>query len=260
MNIKKIVIALLLIVALVATLLTGLTRQTYAADDGFSATLSPSAGTNDRVPLGGTFDVTLTIKNINLSGGISGITAVLKYNEDIVELVNNKVTGLNDFQPTYNPDNGKLVLDAPSAVKNETEIAKFTFKVKDKTTAKIAQIDLGSIEGGNSDPDLTDPVKIKAINTTVLIGASGEDPTPSTSSNPSTQPSQTTNPSSNPQPSTSGGVPGTSDGVKTQTPAPNTTRSEEEIPKSGSEDYIIPLIIAIAALGLISFVNYKKID
>ena len=131
-----------------------------------------------------------------------------------------------------------------------------TFKVKDNTTAKIAQIELTNIEGGNSDSSMTEPVKISSVKTMVQIGSGSEDPTEQPTEEPTQQP--TTSPTGTTNPTTSN--PGTTDAPKTEPGNTPTTRSGEDIPNSGSEDYIIPLIIAIAALGLISFVNYKKID
>lgn len=253
MKIRKIVIALLMALALIVLL-----RGTTYAAGSFSASLTSSA--SDRVPLGGTFKVTLKISSIKVDQGISGITGVLNYNDDIVELVNDKVEGLNGFAATYNKDNGKLALDSAEATKNDTEIATFTFKVKDRTSAKVAQIEFNNIEGGNSDPNLTDPIKISSIKTVVSVGGNND---PSESSEPSESPSPSqsasTTPSSSASPSASQ-LPGTGGEEKTQSPSAPTTRAEQDMPSTGSEDYIIPLMIAIAALGLISFVNYKKID
>lgn len=250
---KKIVIAILLII----TLIVALTGRTQAAGS-FSATLTPSKGSSDRVPYGGTFDVVLKISKITVDDGIMGITAKLTFNQDVVELVDNKVNGLNDWTATYNPDKKLLEIDTASTVKTDTEIAKMTFKVKENTSATIAQIELSNIEGGNSDSSMSEPVKISAVKTMVQIGNGGsEDPTEQPTEQPttSTSPTITTSPTT-----TSSSRPGTTDAPKTEPGNTPTTRSGEDIPNSGSEDYIIPLIIAIAALGLISFVNYKKID
>ena len=253
MKIRKIVIALLMALALIVLL-----RGTTYAAGSFSASLTSSA--SDRVPLGGTFKVTLKISSIKVDQGISGITGVLNYKDDIVELVNDKVEGLNGFAATYNKDNGKLALDSAEATKNDTEIATFTFKVKDRTSAKVAQIEFNNIEGGNSDTNLTDPIKISSIKTVVSVGGNN-DPSESTEPSESPSPSQSasTTPSSSASPSASQ-LPGTGGEEKTQSPSAPTTRAEQDMPSTGSEDYIIPLMIAIAALGLISFVNYKKID
>ena len=257
MKIRKIVIAILMALALIVLL-----RGTTYAAGSFSASLTSSA--SDRVPLGGTFKVTLKISSIKVDQGISGITGVLNYNDDIVELVNDKVEGLNGFAATYNKDNGKLALDSAEATKNDTEIATFTFKVKDRTSAKVAQIEFNNIEGGNSDPNLTDPIKISSIKTVVSVGGNNDpsestEPSESPSESPSPSQSTSTTPSSSSRPSASQ-LPGTGGEEKTQSPSAPTTRAEQDMPSTGSEDYIIPLMIAIAALGLISFVNYKKID
>ena len=259
---KKIVIALLVIVSI----LLGLMGKTYAAN---SFTVGLQRDGNDRVPKGSTFKITVKLSKINVGDGLSTFSGTLTYSDDILEIVkdsgnNNKekVKGLNDWTATYNSGTGVLLLDTAEPVKNDVEICEIEFKVKENTTANTATIKLGSITGGND--QLNDPIKISATTTTVTIGSS----TPSESEQPSQseQPAQSEQPSQSQggsSPRSSGGIPGTANETKTQpsaVPPSNTTRSEQDIPKSGTEDYIIPLIIAIAALGLISYVNYKKID
>ena len=38
-----------------------------------------------------------------------------------------------------------------------------------------------------------------------------------------------------------------------------TTVNNEDMPYTGASSYIIPLMLAVLTLGIISFVNYKKI-
>ena len=35
--------------------------------------------------------------------------------------------------------------------------------------------------------------------------------------------------------------------------------SDDDVPYTGTEDYVLPLIIIAIVLGVISFVNYKKL-
>ena len=39
-----------------------------------------------------------------------------------------------------------------------------------------------------------------------------------------------------------------------------TTVNNENMPYTGASDYIVPLMLAVLTLGIISFVNYKKIE
>lgn len=264
MKIKRIVIALFALIVAAVLVLPG---KTLAATNTFSMGLTPSTGGNERVPLGGTFEVSVSIKQIDVDGGLSGVSAVLDYNSDIIEPDGtengkNAVSGKNGWAPTFNPDNGKIVFDSAETVDKETEIAVIKFKVKKNTEAKIATVRLKNIEGANSSESMTDTATAQAVSTNVQIGEGN----PSSSAEPSVKPSESARPSQSVTPSSSSrpsasSLPGTTGEDKTQPPSnPPTTRSEEDIPKSGSEDYIIPLMIAIAALGLISFVNYKRID
>ena len=258
---KKIVIAFLLMMAILVAFM----GKAYAAD---SFKINFQRDSSDRVPKGSTFKLTMKLSKVNNEKGLTIIKGTLSFKDDILEITTNSskkenITPQNGWEVSYNAENGNIVFENDNYIKNDSDICEIEFKVKDKTSANTAQIKFDNIEGAS--PDMSDVIKISGVTTTVTIGSSE---TPSSSTQPSQEP-----PASNPaNPSTSSGtsskpgasnLPGTTDENKTQPPsqpAGNTTRSEQDIPKSGSEDYIIPLIIAIAALGLISYVNYKKID
>ena len=258
---KKIVIALLIIFAVMVAFM----GKTYAANS-FSVSIDQE-NKNETIAKGAKFKVIIKLSKINVGNGLSVLSGTFKFSDDVLELSKSDVKGLNDWSPTYNPETKILEVDCQDPIKTDVEVCELTFKVKERTSANTASIQFSNIEGANA--DLTDPIKVSAQTVSVKIG-DNTNPSPTTdpsgSEQPSQQPSGSEQPSqqpSNSQKPSGSNLPGTTDEDKnppSSVPPANTTRSEQDIPKSGSEEYIIPLIIAIAALGLISFVNYKRID
>lgn len=238
---KKIVITLLTVLV-VMFLMVG---KSFAAGS-YSASLTPN---NSKVSKGSEVKVTLKLSGISVDGGINALTATLKYDSDVLSLKKSDVKGMNDWSANYNEDNNKLVIDSGEPVKDDTEIATFTFKVNDSTSATTAAIQLVSIAAGNS--SISEEVKISDITTNISIGTSI---TPSTS--PSEEPSES--PSTSP-------VDNTANRVVNNTPSENktsnsTTTKNEAMPYTGAENYVLPLMLALVVLGIVSFVNYKKIE
>ena len=234
---KKIVITLLTVLV-VMFLMVG---KSFAAGS-YSASLTPN---NSKTSKGSEVKVTLKLSGIIVDGGINALTATLKYDSDVLSLKKSDVKGMNDWSVTYNEDNNKLAIDSGEPVTEDTEIATFTFKVNDSTSATTAAIQLVSIAAGNS--SISEEVKISDITTNISIG---------TSINPSTSPSES--PSASP-------VENTTNRVVNNTPSENktsnsTTTKNEAMPYTGAENYVLPLMLALVVLGIVSFVNYKKIE
>lgn len=234
---KKIVITLLTVLV-VMFLMVG---KSFAAGS-YSASLTPN---NSKTSKGSEVKVTLKLSGISVDGGINALTATLKYDSDVLSLKKSDVKGMNDWSVTYNEDNNKLAIDSGEPVTEDTEIATFTFKVNDSTSATTAAIQLVSIAAGNS--SISEEVKISDITTNISIG---------TSINPTTSPSES--PSTSP-------VENTTNRVVNNTPSENktsnsTTTKNEAMPYTGAENYVLPLMLALVVLGIVSFVNYKKIE
>lgn len=234
---KKIVITLLTVLV-VMFLMIG---KSFAAGS-YSASLTPN---NSKTSKGSEVKVTLKLSGISVDGGINALTATLKYDSDVLSLKKSDVKGMNDWSVTYNEDNNKLAIDSGEPVTEDTEIATFTFKVNDSTSATTAAIQLVSIAAGNS--SISEEVKISDITTNISIG---------TSINPTTSPSES--PSTSP-------VENTTNRVVNNTPSENktsnsTTTKNEAMPYTGAENYVLPLMLALVVLGIVSFVNYKKIE
>lgn len=242
---KKIVITLLTVLV-VMFLMVG---KSFAAGS-YSASLTPN---NSKVSKGSEVKVTLKLSGISVDGGINALTATLKYDSDVLSLKKSDVKGMNDWSPIYNEDNNKIVIDSGEPVKDDTEIATFTFKVNDSTSATTAAIQLVSIAAGNS--SISEEVKISDITTNISIGTSI---TPSTS--PSEEPSES--PSTSPVDNTSNRVSNNSvtNAVSENKVSNSTTTKNEAMPYTGAENYVLPLMLALVVLGIVSFVNYKKIE
>ena len=157
---KKIVITLLTILTVMALMIS----KSFAAGS-YSASLTPN---NSKVTKGSEVKVTLKLSGISVDGGINGVVGTLKFDTDILTL--SKSEGLDNWTVTYNEDNKKLVIDSAEAITTDKDIATFTFKVKENTSATNAAIQLVSISAANS--TLDDPVKISDISTNIGIGAS----------------------------------------------------------------------------------------
>lgn len=253
---KKIVITLLTILTVMALMI----GKSFAAGS-YSASLTPN---NSKVSKGSEVKVTLKLSGISVEGGINGVVGTLKFDTDILTLSESDVKGLNGWTVTYNEDNKKLEIDSAEAITSDKEIATFTFKVKDNTTATNAAIQLVSISAANS--TLDDPVTISDISTNITIGTSitggnnnnnNNNNTPSNDTNNNTNNNTSRNQTNNTTSRNS--VSNNSITNAVQKESNTTTVNNEDMPYTGASSYIIPLMLAVLTLGIISFVNYKKI-
>lgn len=259
---KKIVITLLTILTVMALMIS----KSFAAGS-YSASLTPN---NSKVTKGSEVKVTLKLSGISVDGGINGVVGTLKFDTDILTL--SKSEGLDDWTVTYNEDNKKLVIDSAEAITTDKDIATFTFKVKENTSATNAAIQLVSISAANS--TLDDPVKISDISTNIGIGASigGNTNNNNNNNNNNTTSNDTqneTNKDTNNSPrnqtnnSTSrNSISNSNSSVSNnvQKVSNSSTVNNENMPYTGASDYIVPLMLAVLTLAIVSFVNYKKIE
>ena len=260
---KKIVITLLTILTVMALMIS----KSFAAGS-YSASLTPN---NSKVTKGSEVKVTLKLSGISVDGGINGVVGTLKFDTDILTL--SKSEGLDDWTVTYNEDNKKLVIDSAEAITTDKDIATFTFKAKENTSATNAAIQLVSISAANS--TLDDPVKISDISTNIGIGASisgntnnnnnnnnnnnttSNDTQNETNNNTNNSPRNQTNNSTS-RNSISNSNSSVSNNV--QKVSNSSTVNNENMPYTGASDYIVPLMLAVLTLAIVSFVNYKKIE
>lgn len=259
---KKIVITLLTILTVMALMIS----KSFAAGS-YSASLTPN---NSKVTKGSEVKVTLKLSGISVDGGINGVVGTLKFDTDILTLSKSDVKGLDGWTVTYNEENKKLEIDSAEAITTDKEIATFTFKVKDNTSATNAAIQLVSISAANS--TLDDPVKISDISTNIGIGTSiggnnnnnnnnnnttSNDTQNEINNNTNNSPRNQTNNSTS-RNSISNSNSSVSNNV--QKVSNSSTVNNENMPYTGASDYIVPLMLAVLTLAIVSFVNYKKIE
>lgn len=262
---RKIFITLLVFCVLILTCAT----KSFAANS-FSVNMTPSS---TRVPKGEEFEVTVKLSKISVDGGIAAMRAVLKFDKDVVSFV--EANGINGWSGKYNDENDSILFDNASAVKADTEIGKIKFRMSNSTSATTAAIRLVSIEGGNA--SLADTIQIADITTNVTVGGGGSSPTApttiptgsdATNTNATVLPTTKVTPTPNTQtPSDTSNNTSkiTPPVVNTPSPlpvnnTPKNTTTNDNIPKTGTEGYVIPLMAFIAVLSIISFVNYKKLN
>ena len=255
---KKIVITLLTILTVMALMIS----KSFAAGS-YSASLTPN---NSKVTKGSEVKVTLKLSGISVDGGINGVVGTLKFDTDILTLSKSDVKGLDGWTVTYNEENKKIEIDSAEAITTNKEIATFTFKVKDNTSATNAAIQLVSISAANS--TLDDPVKISDISTNIGIGTSIGGNNNNNNNNNNTTSNETQNETNNStknqtnnnasRNSISNSNSSVSNNV--QKVSNSSTVNNENMPYTGASDYIVPLMLAVLTLAIVSFVNYKKIE
>lgn len=254
----KILVTLLIICTFMSLLIT----TSYAADS-FSASMTPSSS---KVTKGDEFSVTIKLSRINVADGLATFRGTLKFDTDVVTLI--ETAGANGWSVTYNESNNTILFDTSTAVKTDADIGVLKFKMNDSTSATTAAIRLVSIEGGNA--ALENPVKISDITTNISVGGGVSTVTPSTTptgdntTNTNATVWPTTKPSNSPinVPTSPSIQP---DNIQVNVPTsqntPKNTTTNDNIPKTGAEEgYVIPLMAFIATLGIISFVNYRKLN
>lgn len=254
---KKIVITLLTILTVMALMIS----KSFAAGS-YSASLTPN---NSKVTKGSEVKVTLKLSGISVDGGINGVVGTLKFDTDILTLSKSDVKGLDGWTVTYNEENKKIEIDSAEAITTDKEIATFTFKVKENTSATNAAIQLVSISAANS--TLDDPVKISDISTNIGIGTSigGNN---NNNNNNNTTSNETQNETNNsPKNQTNNNASrnsisnsNSSVSNNVQKVSNSSTVNNENMPYTGASDYIVPLMLAVLTLAIVSFVNYKKIE
>lgn len=257
---KKLTIVLIIILVLMSTVFA---TKAFAANS-FSTSLTPNIL---KVVKGEQVTVTIKLSKINVEGGISALSAVLKYDHDVLSLEKNDVKGVGDWVASYEQDTDKILFDRADEITKEQDIGTITFTVKASTSAKNTAIQLSTIAGANA--SLEDAVKIADITTNIQITVPvtttpsptdlpTESPTPSQS--PTNTPTPSQSPSQTPSQSPSQSPIQTQNTITPTNGAGKNTTSNEVMPNTGTENYVVPLMAVIAILAIISFVNYKRLS
>lgn len=201
---------------------------------------------SSKLKAGNTITVNINISNIDIEGGLTGFIGTLEYDSNVLEpITQDNVVGTNSWTVQgYSESTGKI-----TALRNEGftaggNIITLTFKVKSNATATSTKISIKDVEvtGGITTGDIelaTSSVTIKAETTIIPEKPS----TPSTTEKTETPATPATQ-----NPTTT-----------TTTKQESTTATKTTLPKTGIEEYGEIIIIAVAIIGLVSYILYKKI-
>ncbi len=208
------------------------------------------------VAKGDTVVVTIKLSGIDAGNGLFNFSAVLNYDTEVFEEVTQgsiAATQNSGWTVTYEPSTKKMLLENASLVNSDSDIATITLRVKADAAATSASIGLTEIKASNEAEEIagTDISTTIQISNTAGGGTGGGNLVTNTPSNEPT--GNTLTPGTN-EPANGNFINEVENMIGT-----NDT-SDEDVPYTGSENYVLPLIVIAIVLGVISFVNYKKLD
>lgn len=151
---------------LVTFIITALFLVTFVTNVqalSFGVKITP---TSTEVKKGGTVTLTLSVSNLDVgSNGINAFIATIDYDKTVFEtLTALDITSENAWDtPTFNPNNGKVILTKGSFVNSESKV--FSVKLTAKSAAPIGEtkVTFKDIEASNSKED------INATDTTYVL-------------------------------------------------------------------------------------------
>lgn len=160
------------VIGLIVLILVCMMGRVNAEEAKSSAKVSVSASKKE-VNLDEQFSVNIRLSDIKSELGILAFGGTLEYDKKQFEMV--KMEGLNDWESpkegfTYNSSSGTIAITKNGFAKENENIVKITFKVKDTSTNK-GKITINSITLS----DATEP--IKASDTSVELTLKGKEST-----------------------------------------------------------------------------------
>lgn len=231
---KKLVVVMLIVLALLC-----LTNSNVMADS-FKTTFNPTSAV---VQQGSTVDVSINISDIDVGSGIYSLTGILEYDTEVFETITeNDIVVANGWSKDFDAQANKLTLGRNGFSNEAVTLATITLKAKQSTqatnaTLKLTQIKAGGQEGEVPGQDITCNVQIQSGG--III-----QPEPNTTINEPTI--------NEPQDNLTNEI--------QNIVANEENSSNSDVPYTGVEDYLIPFMAVVVVLGIISFINYKKID
>lgn len=137
---------MILIPMLIIALLSSLTVISNALSFGMQIT--PGIV---NVPPGQSVDIYLTTQNMNVgSSGMNIVSVILNYDNTIFEDIKQEnITGLNDWNFEYDAQEKRIIMDNPNYIKEEGQLCKISFKLKDTVTEGTTEISLSNATASN---------------------------------------------------------------------------------------------------------------
>jgi len=233
---KKLIVVFVMSVVLIALM----TRNIFAAS--YKTSIVPSSTT---VAPGGSVTLTIKISSIDAGNGIWNFSTVFDYDTTVFEEISDEnisVDTTTGWQKTsYTQDTKKLILENTSFVTSDQDIVTITLKAKSDASATSSTFSLKNVTASNSEGDIAG----QDVSTTLTIGEGGGEIIISNEI--------VTN-----DPVINEVDPGFENEVNEM--LNQNTSSGETVPYTGVEDYIVPLIAVVVVLGIVSFINYKRLD
>lgn len=245
MNIKKKLVAVLIIALSLMYLMTNIVFG-YS----FTTSLEPSSST---VAKGGTVDIKIKLSGIDAGEGIYNFSAVLNYETSVFEDItadNISIESSSGWQKTYSSDTKKLLLDNASYIKDDQTIATITLKAKSEVQVTSSTFGLTEVKAANMEGE----IQGKEISTVIQIGEGGGQ-IPVTNEVPTINETE-----NNPIIGDNNIVVDENFANEVNNLIDEKNESNSDVPYTGIEDYVVPLIAIVIVLGVISFINYRKLD
>lgn len=230
---KKLIVVFIMSILVIALL----TKDIFAAS--YKTTIEPSSTT---IAKGGTVTLTIKISNIDAGNGIWNFSAVFDYDTSVFEEITDndvQVDTTLGWTKTYAQDSKKLNLENSNFVTSDQELVKITLKAKADAAATTGVFKIKDVKASNSETEIAG----QEVGTTLSISAT------SAGENVVIEPDNEiieneVDPFEN----------------EANEMMNENTSSGQEVPYTGVEDYVVPLIAVVVILGIISFVNYKRLD
>lgn len=222
-----IVVAISTIAYAVASVTMGLTSNVTSVERGEQVTITFNAS-----------DI------VDITGGLFGISGKIEYDKNVFETISAEtfVFGSGWATPSYNGEGtaaeGKFEISrASTSTSQNTEIFKLSLKVKANATIGSTTIAIKEIKASNSVSGSADPndIEISLPDKTVAISVKASDVN---------------------------NIPVVNNNVNRNTTTINNTNSgtinTTSLPKTGAENYILPIVIMLVITVAISYIKYKK--
>lgn len=204
--------------------------------NAYSATAS--LGSSSTLKAGETITVNINLGSLDVGSGIDAMVATLDFDENVLEpITQDNISGKDGWSiNAYSASTKKFTATRSSKYTTGGTVATITFKAKSDTKATTTTVTLKNIEvsGGAASEGGTGDITI-SNSPTVTIKEGTTTTTPTT--NTTTTPTTTTN-----------------------TVKDSTTSKTQTLPRTGVQQYEVIAIIAVAVVGILSFVLYKKLS
>ena len=230
-------ITTIIIIAII--IITALTIKNYAVASTNVQLEVPTSGNSGE-------EITVIVKTNGSAEGLTGIQGTFNYDKNQLEYVSNTTLKDGWFVSGFNEDTGIFLLEVYDIT--ETEVASFTFKVKDNATPENAVIGLedivtpGAEQVENTETNETIAINGGSSNNSNVTTISNQDNEIQASGTYNTQNSTSNNQAQ-------------SNSISTTYVGKN---GETRMPDTGIKNIITAFIIGIFLIGLVSGIGYRK--